>query len=97
MLLLIRQVVQAAQRAKIEVSLCGEIASEVEYAPLLLGFGLRTISLAPLMIPEMKKVIRSLSMGDCERIARSALSFDTSKQTINYLREELRKVKLLKI
>jgi len=96
-LMLIRQTVQAAQRAKIEVSLCGEIASEVEYAPLLLGFGLRTISLSPLMIPEMKKVIRSLSIDDCERIARCALSFDTSKQTINYLREELRKVKLLKI
>ena len=94
---LIRQTVQAAQRAKIEVSLCGEIASEVEYTSLLLGFGLRTISLAPLMIPEMKKMIRSLSIVDCERIARQALSFDTSKQTINYLREELRKVKLLKI
>jgi len=87
---LIQHVVKVANRANIEVSLCGEMASDIEFTPLLLGLGLRIMSLAPSMIPEVKKVIRSVSLDQCEAIARRSLQFDTSKQTINYLREELR-------
>ncbi len=89
---LIRQTIQCAHRAKIDISLCGEMASDVEYAPLLIGLGLRTLSLSPPMIPEVKKVIRSISLDECNAIARRAMEFDTSKQTINYLREEIRKI-----
>jgi len=89
---LIQQVTQVANRANIDISLCGEMASEIEYTPLLLGLGLKTLSLAPPMIPEVKKMIRLLSYRDCQAIARRARSFETGKQTINYLREEVRKV-----
>lgn len=94
---LIRQVIQHARRAKIDVSLCGEMASDVEYTPLLLGLGLTTLSLSPPMIPEVKNIVRSVSIQHCEEIARKALSFDTSKQTINFLREEVRKILAVEI
>jgi phosphotransferase system enzyme I (PtsI) len=87
---LIQHVIKVANRANIDVSLCGEMASDTEYTPLLVGLGLKSLSLAPPMIPEVKKVIRSVSLDHCESIARRALQFDTSKQTINYLREERR-------
>jgi phosphoenolpyruvate-protein phosphotransferase (PTS system enzyme I) len=86
---LIRHIVKIANRAKIEVSVCGEMASEIEYIPLLLGMGVPTLSLAPPMIPEIKKFVRSLSMERCRRIARKALTFDTDKQILNYLRSEI--------
>lgn len=89
---LIRQVIQHAKQAEIGLSLCGEMASEVEFIPLLLGLGLTTLSLSPPMIPEVKNIIRSISLSDCEAIAQKALSFDTSKQTINFLRDEKRKI-----
>ncbi|MBN1436768.1 MAG: phosphoenolpyruvate--protein phosphotransferase [Sedimentisphaerales bacterium] len=89
---LLRTVVQAAKRAKISVSLCGEMASEKDYLPLLLGLGITTLSLAPPMIPEIKKAIRSMSMEQCRAIARKAMGFDTDKQTISYLRAEMQKI-----
>ena len=89
---LIRQVVQAARRAKIEVSLCGEMASEKEFTPMLLGMGLTTLSLAPPMIPEIKKVVRSVSLEQCRNIARKALSFDTDTQTLSFLWAEMQNI-----
>lgn len=91
-LTLIRQVVQSARRAKIDISLCGEMASDVEFTPLLLGLGITTLSLAPPMIPEVKKVIRLVSMEQCRAITRKVMSFDTDKQIISYLRAELQKL-----
>jgi phosphotransferase system enzyme I (PtsI) len=57
---LIRTVIQDAYKAKIDVSVCGETASEPEYVMLLLGL-VRTLS--PLVIPEIKQVIRSSRSG----------------------------------
>jgi len=89
---LLQKIIKSANRAKIELSICGEMASEVEYIPLLLGLGATTLSLAPPMIPEIKKVIRSLSMEQCRRITRKAMSFETDKQIINYLKSEMRAI-----
>ncbi len=44
------------------------------------------------MIPEIKKIIRSVSLEYCKEIARKALQFDTDNQTLNFVREELRKI-----
>ncbi|TFH61434.1 MAG: phosphoenolpyruvate--protein phosphotransferase [Candidatus Zixiibacteriota bacterium] len=90
---LINHVVKSANRAKIDISLCGEMASEIEYTALLLGMGFTTLSLAPPIIPEIKKVVRSVSVKQCRRWARKALQLDTDAQIINLLRGELRNIK----
>ncbi len=89
---LLNRVVKSANRAKIDVSLCGEMASDIEYTPLLLGLGFTKLSLAPPMMPEIKKIIRSVSLEYCRKIARKVLSFDTDKQTVSFLHEEVRKI-----
>ncbi|MBI9015744.1 MAG: phosphoenolpyruvate--protein phosphotransferase [Phycisphaerae bacterium] len=89
---LLRKIVKVAKRSRIDLSLCGEMASEPEFTPLLLGLGFDTLSLAAPMIPEIKQIIRSVSMEYCRDVARRALKFDTDTQTISYLREELRKI-----
>ncbi len=89
---LIRDVVRAANRYKIEVSLCGEMGGEPEYAMVLIGLGLRHLSITPPAIPEIKKVIRSVSIERCRRVARKVTSLDTDREVLNYLRDELRKV-----
>jgi len=55
---LIDMVVQAALKHNIEVSVCGEMSGEPIYTLLLLGMGLRQLSVTPHNIPEIKKVIR---------------------------------------
>ena len=89
---LIKSVIRAARRRDVAVSICGEIAGEPIYTMLLLGLGLRTLSLVPTQIPLIKKVIRSVSIEHCERIARKVGTFDSERQVLNYLRDELRKI-----
>ena len=89
---LIRAVVRGARRWNVETSICGEIAGEVEYTMLLIGMGLRTLSLVPSQIPHVKRVIRSVDIEQCERLARKVGSFESERQVMNHLREEVRKV-----
>ncbi len=88
----LRDIVRKAAQAETPCSLCGEIAGEPMYTLFLLGIGLRRFSMAPGDIPEIKKIIRLVSIAQAERIARKALTFDTDRQVTNYLRDETRKV-----
>lgn len=87
---LIKDVIRAAKRKKIEVTCCGEMAGELEFVMLLVGMGLRKLSMTPQAIPEIKKLIRSVSIKECERVARRAASYDSERQVLNYLRDATR-------
>jgi len=89
---LIRTVIQDAHKAEIDLHVCGEMASEPEHIMLLLGMGVRTISLAPPMIPEIKQIIRSVTMEDCNSVARKILGMNSERQISNYLRDAARKI-----
>jgi phosphotransferase system enzyme I (PtsI) len=89
---LVKAVIRASKRFNVETSLCGEIAGEVLYTMLLIGLGLRTLSLVPAQIPHVKRVIRSVDVPTCERLARKVGSFDSERQVLNGLREELERV-----
>ena len=89
---LIHQVIRAAGREDVEVSLCGEMAGSSLYTQLLVGLGLRQLSMAPKDIPEVKQLIRSTTIKGCERIARKVRRFDTERQVLNLLRDEVRKL-----
>lgn len=83
---LIRTVIQDAHQAQIDLSVCGEMASEPEYVTLLLGMGVRKISIAPPMIPEIKQIIRSVTMDDCNKVARKVLTMHSERHISSYLR-----------
>jgi phosphotransferase system enzyme I (PtsI) len=89
---LLRSVIHDASKAKISVSICGEMASEPEYIILLLGLGFRIFSLAPPMIPEIKKLVRSVTVEFCNTVARKALMMNSEREIINYLRNATMKV-----
>jgi phosphotransferase system enzyme I (PtsI) len=89
---LIRTVIQDAHKAQIDLSVCGEVASEPEYIMLLLGMGVRTFSLAPPMIPEIKQIIRSVTIEDCNKVARKVLSMNSERHISSYLRTAARKI-----
>jgi len=89
---LIRNVIQDAHKAQIDLSVCGEMASEPEHIMLLLGLGVRTISIASPMLPEIKQIIRSVTMEDCNKVARKVLSMDSERQISAYLRNAASKI-----
>jgi phosphotransferase system enzyme I (PtsI) len=88
---LIQHVAKAGRDNEVEVNVCGEMSGEPVYIPLLMGLGLRTLSATPRKIPELKRVIRSLTVSDCERVAAEALRLQTAREVSAYLREQLRR------
>ena len=89
---LVKNVIRAGRHAGIEASLCGEIAGDPVFTMLLLGMGLRTLSMVPAQIPVVKRVVRTVDIGLCERLARRVGSFDSERQIHTTLRDELRKL-----
>jgi phosphotransferase system enzyme I (PtsI) len=89
---LVKNVVRAARSGGIDCSVCGEMAGEPLFCMLLLGLGLRTLSMVPDQIPVIKRVVRSVTMEQCERLARRVGSFDSERQVETALRDELRKL-----
>ena len=73
-------------------SLCGELGADIEFAILLVGMGLRSMSINPHSIPEVKKIIRSIELEEAQKVARRVMSFENTQQILNYLRDETRKV-----
>lgn len=89
---LIQMVVDAANRHGINVTVCGQMSSDPRFIPLLVGMGLRTLSVTPISIPEVKDIIRHVSVGQAEEIARHALALDIARDVENYLRGELSRI-----
>ncbi len=70
---LIQFTTEAALRARIPISVCGEIAGDPRYAALLLGLGIRELSMAAASLPRVKQRIRSLDLLAATRFARQVM------------------------
>ncbi len=88
---LIRNVVDAAGPRQLPVTVCGQMSSDPKFVPLLVGLGLRQLSVAPQMVPELKEVLKNVTIPDAEAIARHALSLDVARDVESFLRGELKK------
>jgi phosphotransferase system enzyme I (PtsI) len=89
---LVRMTVKAADKAGIAVSCCGEAAGELDYAVLLIGLGLRTLSVPGRSIPHLKRLVRSVTVQECERVARKVRTFDSEVQAATFIRDRTRKL-----
>lgn len=70
----IKHVVDAGHKAGIEVSLCGEVASDPFCVPILMGMEVDSISLTPRSIPGIKRIIRQASMEECKELLNKVLN-----------------------
>ena len=80
LLRLVAGVTRAARAHGRWVGACGELAGEPAAAALLVGLGVRELSMAPARIPEVKQVVRGLTLGDAESAAADALQRDSAAQ-----------------
>jgi phosphotransferase system enzyme I (PtsI) len=76
----LKQIVDEAHRNGIKVSVCGEMAGDPVYAPLLLGLGIDELSMTPAVLPAVKFLVRALKMTDAQRLAQQALTMDSPKE-----------------
>ncbi|MEK7469797.1 MAG: phosphoenolpyruvate--protein phosphotransferase [Planctomycetota bacterium] len=89
---LIRSVIDAGARAERPVSMCGEMSGDPLFTALLLGFGLRSFSAVPSALPEVKKVLRSVSIPEAKAIAKDALDLPDAHQVVEYLTEKTKRI-----
>lgn len=73
LLRLVQFTIEASLRLRKPVSVCGEMAANPKLTPLLLGLGLRTLSMNASAVPKVKQVVRSISSADCARLARRVM------------------------
>ncbi len=84
---MIKLTTDAAKLHKKPVAICGEIASNPLFIPLLLGLGVEEFSCAPRYIPLVKKAIRSCSLKDAHELANRVLRLKTSAEISKLLRD----------
>ena len=88
---LIQRTVDAAHNEGIWVGMCGEMAGEAILVPILLGMGLDEFSMSPTSVPEVKKLIRSLTIEEARELKEHAFSLSTASEIRNYVYEEAMK------
>ena len=74
---LLKMVADAAHAHDIWVGVCGEMAGEVLFTPLLLGLGMDELSAGPLIVPRVKNAVQRLTITECRQLVEEVLQLDT--------------------
>jgi len=88
----IKHVIDAAHEKNTPIAICGEMASDPLYVPLLIGMGADELSLSPSLIPEVKFITRQISMKAAGELAAEVLELKRPRQIFRRLREFYRGV-----
>lgn len=91
-LLLIKNIIEAGHKAGIWVGMCGEMAGDIFMTLILLGFGLDEFSTSPIAIPELKKIIRAVTMDQAKEIAQQAITLSTGKDIERFAKRKLKEI-----
>jgi phosphotransferase system enzyme I (PtsI) len=85
----IKQVVDAGHKAGIEVSMCGEMASDFYCLPILIGMHVDSLSLNPQSIPWIKRILRKLTMEECSELLTQVLRLDSVSESNKLVRDTI--------
>lgn len=83
---LIKMIIDNAHSAGIKVGMCGEMAGDPNATIVLLGMHLDEFSMSPFGIPEIKNIIRSVSLKDAEELAAAVLKMKFSHEIDEYVK-----------
>jgi len=89
---LLKNIIDSAHKNGITVALCGEMAGENIYLPVLLGLGVDEMSMNPVAILEVKRILRSISYKKCKHITDRLLSYSTVDEIKTFLKKEIKKI-----
>jgi len=84
---LLFQVADQARKAKRWLGMCGEMAGDPAFLPLLLGLGLDELSMASGQIPGVKTRLRQLKSDECRQLLQRAMQCANSQEVSEMLRD----------
>jgi len=82
---MVHRTIEAAHEAGIEAAVCGEMAGEPMYFPILIGMGVDELSMNALDIPKIKRLTRMSNQDRCSSLVRDLLEFSTAQEIRGYL------------
>lgn len=88
-LIQIRQVVQSAEAASKWVSVCGELAADRQALPILIGLGVKKLSMSPGAIPQAKELVRQITRSDAQQWANHALTLESADAVRQFIQQKL--------
>ena len=89
LLRLLKQMIDDAAQARVPIAICGDLASDPSLTWLLLGLGLRDLSMDPHSIPMVKAIIRRSSLADAEALAGAALKSGGEQETARLIQDAM--------
>lgn len=89
---LLRDVMAAASRRGIWVSVCGEVAGDPLMTPLLLGLGIQELSMSLPSIGTIKRLIRHMRMHEAEELVRQSVACSTAAEVKALCEEYIRRI-----
>lgn len=72
---------------KVPLSICGEMAGEPQYTMILLGLGFRSLSMSATYMYQVKRIIRSVTIEECEELVSNILKFEKVSEANEFLKE----------
>ena len=78
---ILKQIVDTGHAKGLKVSVCGEMAGDALYAPLLLGLGVDELSMTPTLVPSVRYLVRAMKMSDARALAAEALKQTDARKT----------------
>jgi phosphotransferase system enzyme I (PtsI) len=88
----LRRIIERGKRGKVWVGMCGEMAGDPLATVLLVGLGLDEFSVVPRVLPEIKKIIRSVSYKAARKLAKHVLTLDSEDEIKSYLKSHMQKI-----
>src|SRR6185369_5313896 len=85
----LRRVVEVAHAAGIDACICGEMAGDPLYLPILLGLGFDELSMGSASIPRVKQILRRCTREQATAIAATCAAFATAAEVESYLKSEI--------
>lgn len=84
---ILKQIINSAKEAEIEVGMCGEMAGEPAYTAVLIGLGINFLSMNALSIPVVKNVIRNISLKDAKKLVEDIFSISSASEIEKHLKD----------
>jgi len=86
----LKQIAEAAKLNNVDLSICGEMAGEPQYTMVLLGLGFRHLSMSPVYMHQVKKIVRSVSIRECEEMVTSLLELEDTDEIEGVVRKNFK-------
>jgi phosphotransferase system enzyme I (PtsI) len=86
----LRRIIERGKGEKVWVGMCGAMASDPLATMLLLGLGLDEFSVVPHVLPEIKKIIRSVHLSEAKHLAQNVLKMETEEEIEGYMKRVMK-------